>query len=56
LQDQTSQEHFDLAISYFLKAIELDHTNQDCYIGIGEAFEKKDDLQKSLQFLLEGSM
>ena len=48
--EDKSDSHVDDAIGYLTRAIEKDNKNYDCLIGLGKAYEKKGNIDKSIQF------
>lgn len=49
-----TEQNFEEAIAVFEKVIEIDPKNVDAYIGIAEAYEKKGDIDKAIEWLEKG--
>ena len=43
-------EGIEEAIFHLTKALEIDENNYDCLIGLGKAYEKNGNIDKSIQF------
>lgn len=52
--DFITEQNFEEAIAVFEKVIEIDPKNVDAYIGIAEAYEKKGDIDKAIEWLEKG--